>query len=1022
MLQSAIARLSLFGGLDTKTDPKQVVQGKVLLAENVVFTNPGKFQKRPGYAALNNIIAGSSSGISSGALLTTYQNQAFIGTGSEAYSYSQVQQLLIDKGVCESIVLSSAPVVRNVYQQTTADLCVHPAGISASAWEDSRGGVWYSVYDTTTNQVVGARQISATSSKPKTLVLGSYIIILYIDTGGLYFISISASSPQTSNSAVLVGSNLGAGNVYDAAVDPTAGNMVVAYFNTAGTNKLTLVSVTSGLIVSPASTPSNLGSTAISTCLSAFFDASSNVWVALYDGSNIQVTAYNCNYSGGSGTTYTVQVALSPLAALGTVRNVTGIVSTQGTSGTVGEVAAILYEVSAGASYNNYVVSCTATGNASGTAPTIAGGAAALFRSVGLGSKPWVAPNGRVHFVSAYQSAFQPTYFVGTTGGSIVGKIAPGVGGGLTKKSILPEVTTTSAGVWNVAILEADSTLVSQGVVLTQTGVQQVKLDFTQPQQAVYKSTDLHVTGGLLMQYDGSVVVEHSFNLWPENVAASITSTTLGNLGISTGTAQYMYAIVWEWMDASGLVHQSAPSIPAQAMVTTGSGNTTSQVTLTIPTLRLSNRGNKTIGIAIYRTTANQSVFYRVNSYTSPLLNDMTVDTVQYVDSASDASIIGNLQLVFNPLNPVAEVGNYAVPAPLLITSYRDRLVVVPAESPFDWYFSKEVVEGTPVEFSQSLVQTVVETGGPIGAIYQLDANLIFFKQASIYYSTGFGPTANGQNNDYTPSTWITSSVGCTNQKSIAAVPDGLLFQSPAGGIYKLGRDLTVTYAGAPVEALTAGATVTSATVVAGTTQVRFTLSTGIAVVYDWLVDQWASFTNLAAADATMFQSLYTYLTTKGVLLQETPGSFTDNGNFIRMRMQTSWLSFVGLQGFQRVWRFLLLGDYRSPHLLRVSVAYDFNPNATQVSVVNAATLLTDPIYGDPGAFGNPPAQSPYGGNYPLYQFRVHLAQQKCQSVQVTIEDAQTAPYGEGCSWSALAFDVGVKKGIGKKSAANSVG
>ena len=35
-------------GLDTKSDPRQV-QGKLLVAENAVFTSPGQLKKRNGY-------------------------------------------------------------------------------------------------------------------------------------------------------------------------------------------------------------------------------------------------------------------------------------------------------------------------------------------------------------------------------------------------------------------------------------------------------------------------------------------------------------------------------------------------------------------------------------------------------------------------------------------------------------------------------------------------------------------------------------------------------------------------------------------------------------------------------------------------------------------------------------------------------------------------------------------------------------------------------------------------------------
>ena len=154
MLEEQQARISFFGGLDTKSDQYQVVAGKLLLAENVVFPTPGKLKKRNGYGLLDNTIGNTVSTLASGALLTTYQSQAVVGSGNELYSYSQVQETLIDKGVCEACVVTSNPVWRSIYQQTSQDLCVHSAGITLSAWEDTQGGVWYTVYDTQTQQVL----------------------------------------------------------------------------------------------------------------------------------------------------------------------------------------------------------------------------------------------------------------------------------------------------------------------------------------------------------------------------------------------------------------------------------------------------------------------------------------------------------------------------------------------------------------------------------------------------------------------------------------------------------------------------------------------------------------------------------------------------------------------------------------------------------------------------------------------------------------------------------------------------
>jgi hypothetical protein len=70
--------------------------------------------------------------------------------------------------------------------------------------------------------------------------------------------------------------------------------------------------------------------------------------------------------------------------------------------------------------------------------------------------------------------------------------------------------------------------------------------------------------------------------------------------------------------------------------------------------------------------------------------------------------------------------------------------------------------------------------------------------------------------------------------------------------------------AGAPVEALTQGATVLSALNIPSTNQVRFTLDTGITLMYDYFFGQWGTFVNVPALSSTVYQGLHTYINSLG--------------------------------------------------------------------------------------------------------------------------------------------------------------
>jgi hypothetical protein len=1070
--------VSLRRGINVKSDSKQpTVPGELVLLENGVFTSVGQVQKRPGYAPLARAaVGGSAPAFSSARLLATFKGELFAGSGAEGYAFAQGAVGWVDAGPLDALSVTTRSIARNSYQQTSPDCAVHPAGFAVVAWEDSSGGSRYSVVDAATGQPILGNQVlgAGAASRPKCLVLGGYVVVLFAEGGHLRYMAVPAAAPQAPAAAADFTVNLNASGLYDAV--SIGGRVFAAFHNvTGGTTPLSVKYLTSLLAFSAEASPA-LGAVT-PACIGAFVDASNNVWITAGLAASTVALAVDFNLAG---------VQFGPLTLSAQVaRNIAGIV-------TSGETALVLYEVAGSQPYNAlirsvgatwqsapptfsalttsttggtlaaatyfYVVtalggsgetlrsnerSVTTTGATSSNALTwgaVAGAAgyrvyrgtaagaegvyyapgnvtsytdtgaasttgsppaqdtfayvstadAVLVRSVGLASKPFVAPSGGVRFLAGYQSALQPSYFLLTGAGRVVGRLAPGTGGGLTARAgLLPEVSQPSAGVFDVAYLQTALIGAQAGVVLAQTGVALAALDFTAPQMAVELSDDLHVTGGLLWSFDGAQVVEHNFLLYPENAAATPSGT-----GGSLSAGQYQYALVFEWWDNQGLVHQSAPSVPVTITTTTG----TSSVALTIPTLRVTNRSTP-VSVVVYRTAVNQSVFYRVTPAASPLLNSTTADTVSYTDTASDAAITGNAQLYTTG----GEVENWAAPAPAILASYAGRLMLVPAESPLDVWFSKQVIQTVPAEFSPAFVATCDQRGGPITALFQMDGYLVVFKRDRIFILAGDGPAPDGTPVPaYPPFQPIAGDVGCRNPKSLVLLPGGLLFQSDKG-IYILTRGLTTAYIGAPVESFNS-ANVTAAVQVPNTTQVRLTLDSGVALVYDWFVDQWSVFTPLAAADACTYQGVFTYVGSNGAVLQETPGQFLDSGAAIRLRLRTSWLSLAGLQGYQRLWEMLILGEYRSAHSLRISVAYDFDPTPHQVVSVPAGTLLGQTAFGADSPFG----VNVFGGAFPLYQFRVRMLQEKCSAVQLTLEDVQSPPYGEGMALSALTFVAGM--------------
>ncbi len=480
---------------------------------------------------------------------------------------------------------------------------------------------------------------------------------------------------------------------------------------------------------------------------------------------------------------------------------------------------------------------------------------------------------------------------------------------------------------------------------------------------------------------------------------------------------QYFYQAVYEWTDNQGNIHRSAPSIPV-SVTTTGS---TSFNQINVPTLRLTYKTANPVKIAIYRWSTAQENYYQVTSIASPLLNNPLIDSVSYVDTLSDAQILGN-SLIYTTGGVIENIG---APATAITTLFKSRLFLVDSEDKNLLWFSKQVIEAVPVEMSDLFTKYIAPTTsaqgatGPITALSAMDDKLIIFKKDAIYYITGTGPDNTGSNDDFSEPVFITSTVGCANPLSIVFSPRGLMFQSDKG-IWLLGRDLSTSYIGADVEQFNASV-VQSAVNVPATNQVRFTLSTGETLMFDYYYSQWATFIGVPAISSTLFQGFHTYINSFGQVYQESPGTYLDGSRPVLMSFTTSWINTAGLQGFMRAYQLYLLGVYYSPHKLNVSVAYDYNPSPTQTSVIipknYAAPWGGEQLWGSGSAWGGP-------GN--IEQWRVFLAHQKCESLQISVTETYDASIGAaagaGFTLSGMNLVVGMKSGYPRLSAAKQVG
>jgi hypothetical protein len=675
---------------------------------------------------------------------------------------------------------------------------------------------------------------------------------------------------------------------------------------------------------------------------------------------------------------------------------------------------------------SNYVSSITVTQAGVVGSPTV------VVRSLGLASKAFLL-NDVSYFLGIYSQLpgynqglaagstlfnNQPSYFLINQSGQCVAKLAYSNGGGSLYTVGLPSALVSDETVriayfyqdFIESVNKATQSATPSAAIYTQTGINLATFVFESKGTSSEIGGTLNLGAGLVWAYDGYSLVEQGFNLWPDFVEVT-TSGTAGNMTAQ----QYYYQVTYEWSDNNGNIYRSAPSVPVSITLTSATSTE-----IYIPTYRVTYKTQNPVKIVIYRWSVMQQNYYQVTSITAPLLNNTTVDYVMFNDTLADTSIIGN-NLIYTTGGVLEDIGP---PATNIVSLFNDRLWLVDSEDQNLLWFSKQVIEGTPVEMSDLLTLYVAPTTsaqqstGVITALSPMDDKLVIFKENAVGYINGIGPDNTGANNQYSDFIIINSVIGCDIPGSIVLMPLGLMFQS-SKGIWLLGRDLSTNYIGAPVESLTIGATVLSAINIPMTTQVRFTLDSGITLLYDYFYQQWGTFVNIPAVSSTVYQQLHTYLSPIGQVFQETPGEYLDNSSPVLMSFTTSWFSLAGVQGFERFYHFYLLGQTLSPFKLNVQIAYDFNSNPTQSQLIAPTSYSTawgtDPLWGD---------SSPWGGSDGLFKERVFPNKQKCESFQLTLTEVFDStigqPAGAGLTLTGLNIVVGLKRAFRTSSAAKS--
>lgn len=981
-LYKNLVSVPVTGGIDTKTTSKLVESGFFLSLQNTVRRKLGAIEKRFGFSSLGNLDTDGNV-ISSGQRLDNFFNDLVLINNESLYSYLSATNSWRNRGTVVPTSVTAKSVVSSTGKSVMAD-CAYMDGMECYVWEDSRGGIRCSLINRDTGSaIIADTVVTPTGSRPKVIAIASTFCITFIDGTDFKVRRITSGEPTTLQTEQVI-ENTATDNPYDLT---TYGELGVFAYNAASTIRVgyLLPSGVVGSLTTASADPyviNNRGRDAINIVSDPDHGL---IYVFFHDVAGTLADDLHCQI---------LDVTLLDVddvdieVNVANVRNISGAVQASG-------IVTVYYEVSA-ASASNHFVRNNSVIRAAGS--TVVGTAASFKRSVGLSAKAFLV-NDTIYVPLVHQSPLQSTYFIAKSSGFIVTRMQGSTAAGLTASSATPAVLRSGLS----RVIEIDDervvalSVINRLVTVDSTtasgfvGVSRQAIFFNSSQfDTAVLGNNFHIAGGVLLDYDGVRTVEHGFHLYPETVT-SVASNGAGTLTVS-GT--YRFKVVYEWVDAQGQIHRSAPSVAVSQVM----GAADDTITVTAPALRLTDKSN--VRIVVYRTKWNDTtVYYR----DADAANTTSSDTVSIVLTNPDTTIA--TQEILYTVGGTLD--NIAPPAAIVVHAHnKDRLFLCGTENGDIWY-SRSIVKGEGVNFSDGFVIRLAN----VTAAESLDDKVIFFQERAIFSLVGSGPTDTGAQNDFLPPQQLPGDVGCTNQKSLVSTPIGLMFKS-AKGIYLLDRALNQKYIGDRVEDFN-HLEISSAVLLKDNNEVRFTTTDGVCLVYNYDSDEWSTFTNYEAVSAAEFLNTYCHLTADGTVNQEIENQFNDNGVIYSMRIETNWFKFAKLQGFQRIYNWALLGDFVSHHITRVKIAYDSENYYSDPVYFNTEDGLGTETYGT-GNYGD---ESPYGGSgSSTYQFRSKPYKQKCQSIKLVIDDLDTLSPSGGGSFKlvAISFLVGSKQGMFK--------
>jgi len=169
-------------------------------------------------------------------------------------------------------------------------------------------------------------------------------------------------------------------------------------------------------------------------------------------------------------------------------------------------------------------------------------------------------------------------------------------------------------------------------------------------------------------------------------------------------------------------------------------------------------------------------------------------------------------------------------------------------------------------------------------------------------------------------------------------------------------------------------------------------------LVYNYRYDRWSyynvtgvtGFLGMFIDDNNKIQAVYSSAGAGSIYTQNS--TYQDDGVDFDLALKTGWIALSGISGFQRIYRLLVTGDYKSSATFNARAEYDYDVTQYDDYTLDMTTGYTV----DAG-----------------YTFRNHLSKQKCKAVRF---DFEIVGSGRTVDLNGITLELGVKSGAVKNN------